>query len=178
MKSSLEIKQALIQIAERNGRPPFELCFVRQVVQAIRNGIDHPMRDLVEAEKIKSEFFATPSSGSKHDRLTIFCAPRGMRELLSKNSGISVSYISHVLNHGTLLTDSAWDRLSSAFDRTETEFMKKGKVRKQDLHGTANKYAAGCRCADCKSAVVGVRKQEYQAKKMKKMTEKYCGVNA
>ena len=175
MKSSLQIKQALIQIAERNGRPPYELYFVRQVVAAIRSGADHPLRAAVEAEKLEGNFFDKPSSDSKLDKLAAFCAPRGMRELLAKNSGLSSSYISKVLDHSSLLTNSAWDRLSSAFDRTETEFMKKGKVRKQDLHGTSNKYATGCRCADCKSAMVGIKKQEYQAKKLKMITKKYCG---
>ncbi|OTG81519.1 hypothetical protein [Acinetobacter sp. ANC 4648] len=174
MKTSLEIKQALIQIAERNGRPPFELYFVREVVRAIRSGVYHPMGTVVEAEKIDSDFFATPSLNTKQDQLAAFCAPRGMREILSKNSGVSVSYISSVLSHGTLLTDSAWERLSSAFDRTETEVLRNSRNTKP--HGTTTRYNFGCRCADCKSAISSVRKDEYQAKKLKMMTDKYCGV--
>ena len=175
MKTSLEIKRALIQIAERNNRPYYTPEFVRQVVAAIRSGADHPLKAAVEAEKVVGEIVANPSTSTRLDKLAAFCAPRGMREVLAKNSGLSSSYISKVLDHSSLLTNSAWDRLSSAFDRTETEFMKKGKVRKQDLHGTSNKYATGCRCADCKSAMVGIKKQEYQAKKLRMITEKYCG---
>lgn len=175
MKNSLQIKQALIQITKRNGRPQYELCFVREVVRALRDGEDHPMRAAVEAEKVVGEIVAQPLSDAKLDKLADFCAPLGMRELLAKNSGLSSSYISKVLDHSTLLTNSAWDLLSSAFDRAETEFMRRGKVRKQDLHGTSNKYAAGCRCADCKSAMAEIKKQEYQAKKLKMITERYCG---
>lgn len=175
MKNSLQIKQALIQIAKRNGRPSYEFYFVREVVRALRNGEDHPMRAAVEAEKVVGEIVAQPSSDSKLDKLADFCAPRGMRELLAKNSGLSYLYLSQILDRTHTLSDSAWDKFSSAFDRAETEFMRRGKVRKQDLHGTSNKYAAGCRCADCKSAMAGIKKQEYQAKKLKMIAEKYCG---
>lgn len=173
MKSSLQIKQALIQIAERNGRPPYELYFVKQVIAAIRSGADHPLKAAVEAEQVTGEIVANPSTSTRLDKLAAFCAPRGMRELLAKNSGLSSSYISKVLDHSSLLTNSAWDRLSSAFDRTETEFLRNSKNSKS--HGTAQRYGNGCRCADCKSAMSRVRKQEYQAKKLKMITEKYCG---
>ena len=173
MKSSLQIKQVLIQIAERNGRPPYELYFVRQVVAAIRSGADHPMRAAVEAENVIGEITAQPSSKTKLGKLMDFCAPRGMRALLARNSGLSFSYLSQILDRTNTLSDSAWDKFSSAFDRTETEFLRNSKNSKP--HGNAQRYSNGCRCDDCKSAMSRVRKQEYQDKKLKMITEKYCG---
>ena len=173
MKNSLQIKQALIQIAKRNGRPPYELYFVREVVQALRNGEDHPMRAAVEAEKVIGEIIAQTSPKTKLDKLAAFCAPRGMRALLARNSGLSFSYLSQILDRSNTLSDSAWDKFSSAFDRTETEFLRNSKHSKP--HGNVQRYAGGCRCADCKSAMSRARKQEYQNKKLKMITEKYCG---
>ena len=173
MKSSLQIKQALIQIAERNGRPPYELYFVKQVIAAIRSGADHPMRAAVEAEQVTGEIVAQSSPKTRLDKLIDFCAPRGMRALLARNSGLSFSYLSQILDRTNTLSDSAWEKFSGAFDRTETEFLRNSKNSKS--HGTAQRYGNGCRCADCKSAMSRVRKQEYQAKKLKMITEKYCG---
>ena len=101
MKSSLQIKQALIQIAERNGRPPYELYFVKQVIAAIRSGADHPMRAAVEAEQVTGEIVAQSSPKTRLDKLIDFCAPRGMRALLARNSGLSFSYLSQSLTEPT-----------------------------------------------------------------------------
>ena len=52
MKNTKEIKQALIQIAERKGRPHYNLAVVRDVVEAIKNDLDHPLKAEVIAEKV------------------------------------------------------------------------------------------------------------------------------
>ena len=128
MKNSLQIKQALIQIAKRNGRPPYELYFVREVVRALRNGEDHPMRGAVEAEKVVGEIADQPSSDSKLDKLIAFCEIDGIRLLLSKYSGVPLQYLKQILLKDKPLTDDLWSQLSSAFYRAETEFMRRGKA--------------------------------------------------
>ena len=48
--SSQEIRNALVVIAEKLGRPHYELCAVRQVVQSFANNSDHPLKTLVMRE--------------------------------------------------------------------------------------------------------------------------------
>lgn len=48
--SSQEIRNALVAIAEKLGRPHYELCAVRRVVQSFANNSDHPLKTLVMRE--------------------------------------------------------------------------------------------------------------------------------
>lgn len=56
MKTSLEIKQTLIQIAEKLGRPHYELAVVRDVIRAFQTGADHPLKDAVLNPSSVSKF--------------------------------------------------------------------------------------------------------------------------
>lgn len=47
IRTSIEIKQALIQIAEKLGRPHYELSVVREVIRAFQTGGDHLLKDAV-----------------------------------------------------------------------------------------------------------------------------------
>lgn len=45
--NALQIKDALIQIAEEKGRPHYEVSVVRDVIQAFRLGLAHPLKYMV-----------------------------------------------------------------------------------------------------------------------------------
>ena len=50
--SSEHIKKALVQIAERLGRPHYEHCVVVAVMHAIKHDEEHHLKSLVLSEKI------------------------------------------------------------------------------------------------------------------------------
>ena len=70
MKNTKEIKQALIQIAERKGRPHYNLAVVRDVVEAIKNDLDHPLKAEVIAEKVL--FVSNEVGDPRIDQLIVF----------------------------------------------------------------------------------------------------------
>lgn len=57
--NTLEIKDALIKIAEEKGRPHYEVSVVRDVVQAFKLGLAHPLKYMV-ARKIGVSFKRVP----------------------------------------------------------------------------------------------------------------------
>lgn len=122
MKSQ-DIRQALIQIAERHNRPHYTVCVVRDVLNAFHNDLDHPLKNLVKNEVVIEK----PIDNSSLGQLQAFCSVRGVRAILAKHSGISESVITSLLNGWTGLSDDLWRQLSSAFDRTETEMVRNGK---------------------------------------------------
>ena len=122
MKSQ-DIRQALIQIAERHNRPHYTACVVRDVLNAFQNDLDHPLKNLVKHEVVIEK----PVDHSSLGQLQAFCSVRGARLILAKHSGVSESLITSLVNGWTGLSDDLWRQLSSAFDRTETEMLRNGK---------------------------------------------------
>lgn len=122
MKSQ-DIRQALIQIAERHNRPHYTAYVVRDVLNAFHNDLDHPLKNLVKHEAVIEK----PVDHSSLGQLQAFCSVRGARLILAKHSGVSESLITSLVNGWTGLLDDLWRQLSSAFDRTETEMLRNGK---------------------------------------------------
>ena len=139
MKTSLEIRQALIQIAERKGRPHYTAMVVRDVIKAIHNDLPHPLKDEVIAEKLTGFFL---DSGVVHvdarkQELMVFCCRSGMQVILAQVSGVHKSFISEVMSGKRELTDKSWQRLSSAFKDAEKEFKRKRANRGIKTEGKA-----------------------------------------
>lgn len=122
MKSQ-DIRQALIQIAERNKRPHYTACVVRDVLFAFHNDLDHPLKKLVQAEIIVEK----PIDSTNLGQLQAFCSVRGARLILAKHSGVHDSVITALVNGWSGLSNDLWRQLSSAFSRTETEMLRDGK---------------------------------------------------
>lgn len=118
MKSSAEIRQALIQIAERKGYPYYSLSVVRDVIFAIRNNLDHHLKAEVEKEKVilcsMGEY-----KNNRLDTLITFCNRIGMKRILADVSGVSHSNVSNITRGNTELTNSLWIRLLDSFDEAE-----------------------------------------------------------
>lgn len=170
MKSSKEIRQALIQIADKNNRPHYTQMVVRDVIHAVQNNLDHPLKAAVLAEKIQ---VVSQGPKSKVEIIKEFCAIRGMISHLAEHSGFSVSYLNQIISDERGLNDDLYKIISGAFTRAETDFARKGIKSKSKTHGTSNCYKNGCRCADCSAAT-----QEENQVRLRQIANKYCGATA
>lgn len=56
-----EIRNALILMAQKRKRPPYEICIAKEVYLAIKEGTDHPLL----GDVLKTDFSPTPLSESK-----------------------------------------------------------------------------------------------------------------
>lgn len=120
MKTSQEIRQALIQIAERNRRPHYTAMVVRDVLEAYRNNKPHPLKAHVDAETVVINVVDTSNIG----QLKEFCAPRGMREILARLTGYSIRQLCAFTSHETTLQESIWVELSNKFPKALKEYQK------------------------------------------------------
>lgn len=180
------IRQALIQIAENKGRPHYTLEVVRSVIEAFRAGVHHPLKSAVMSEQIMLPV-AKGSLDPRLDELKEFCARSGINRILADASGLNITTICSYLNGNRPLTDDSWIKLSRAFNDAEQTYLEKKQAAakrgsyKKDICGTVNKYRCGCRCEACKAAnsknasVSGGNALNAQAKRLKQITEKYCG---
>lgn len=136
MKTSQQIRQALIQIAERNNRPHYTLLVVRAVIDAIHSGSDHPLKDVVENEVVKDSIIMDTSIVGE---LQQFCARRGIREILIEKSNISSSSLEGYLSYERVITDDAWSKLKNSFNVTLKEFERR-KLQSGKFRAMAEKY--------------------------------------
>ena len=135
MKSSAEIRQALIQIAERKGYPYYSLSVVRDVIFAIRNNMDHRLKAEVEKEKIIL-CSVGEHKNNRLDTLITFCNRIGMKRILADVSGVSHSNISNITRGNAELTPTLWVRLLDSFNEADRLYSRKEfnrKVRKEHL---------------------------------------------
>lgn len=128
IKSSAEIRQALIQIAERKGYPYYSLSIVRDVIFAIRNNLDHHLKAEVEKEKVilcsMGEY-----KNNRLDTLITFCNRIGMKRILADVSGVSHSNISNITRGNTELTASLWVRLLDLFNEADRLYKQRDGIR-------------------------------------------------
>ncbi len=140
MKTAQQIRKALIQITERNNRPHYTAMVVRDVLDAFRNNLDHPLKSAVDEEKVILSIVDEPKLAELKD----FCLPRGMREILAEISGFSVRRLFAYTSHELILTESAWIQLKEKFPKALKEY----------------------------------QKIQIQTKKIRALTEKYCGTSS
>lgn len=188
--SPQHIRGALIQIAERKGRPHYTAIVVREVLESFRTGTYHPLKAEVTSEQI-TLVAVQGFSDYRLNMLLEFCARNGINKILAEESGLHITTIRSFLNLSRGLTDDAWLKLSGAFKSTENAFLKMKQTAanrgsfKKDLCGTINKYRCGCRCEECKAAKASQNKSVRQGgsdlqhvKQLRNITEKYCGAKS
>lgn len=153
MKTSLEIKQTLIQIAEKAGRPHYELAVVRDVIRAVKTGADHPLKSAVlnhgVAMVADTVFPPALHHKSRIEKLIAFCEPSGMKLVLAKQAGVSYRALCEILRQAKPMGAGEYKMFASAFDRAETEFARRAATLKVNTHGSWACYSKGCRCAEC-----------------------------
>lgn len=160
-----QIRQALIQIAERLGRPPYEHCVYVAVANAIKSGTEHHLKSLVLSEKIVIPLSPMVSSTDKRiDELRAFCAPRGMAMRLSKHAQVNQPVLSRIIREEIQLTDHTWAKLKKAFAPAQTELDREmrglkpvtsGSKHESDkacaMCGTFVRYVGSNKCVECVS---------------------------
>ena len=170
--SSEHIKKALVQIAERLGRPHYEHCVVVAVMHAIKHDEEHHLKSLVLSEKIVLPIspIVVGSTDKRIDELRAFCAPKGMVVRLSKYAQVHQATINQIIRGDTRLTDQTWAKLKKAFVRTQTELdremrglspvaggLKHESEKACAMCGTFVRYVGSNKCVEC----VGRRHEKY-----------------
>lgn len=122
-----EIREQLAAIAQRNGRPPYDLCVLKAVQFAMNNGIDHPLKEhlkLTKKDEAKAKEQQKPSNkaGPKVPHITKeqvneLCAwiygESGRQMLLAEKAGTSASILWRISKSRTC-TKKMFNRLSNA----------------------------------------------------------------
>lgn len=136
------IRKALVNIAEKNGRPHYPMCVVSEVIKSFINGTEHFLKKQVESEasrifvdfdkcepeiktvKEQSEWFKKRliEQESLIDDLVKFCEPKNMRKLLSYYLDISASQIYFILQKQRLFTDEQLGILESAKEKALKDY--------------------------------------------------------
>lgn len=120
MKNAQEIRQALIQIVERKGRPHYTAIVVRDVIQAFKSNQHHPLKAEVEEETVFLKIHE--ARDPRTDELIVFCGRRGMQQFLANASGVSHTAVKQIIAGTRTLTDGTWLRLSDAFETAERKY--------------------------------------------------------
>lgn len=162
---TLRVKQALIQVANNENRPPFDMCIVREVANAIRDNTDHRLKSKVLAiypyqPRKKEE--PIPSRKPKIKQtdqsdeikwLNELCKNKGMGAILADLLGCNRTKISSLKNGGKKLTDDFFNKIKQVEKRALKIFEEQETARLAlSAHGTTTRYGKGCRCEPCRKA--------------------------
>ncbi|MGM7311968.1 hypothetical protein ACOI3P_19995, partial [Acinetobacter baumannii] len=110
-----EIRDQLAVVAQRNGRPPYDLCVLKAVRIAVMNGTEHPLKvhlDLPRVEEKEEEITEKSSNkvGPKvphatKEQVKELCewiyAETGRQMLLAEKAGTSASILWRMAKIGT-----------------------------------------------------------------------------
>lgn len=114
------IRECLVDYARDLGRPEFEVCVVRRVVNAFMIGKDDPLKPAVE--RILEIKIRNSKMNSKRKIVADFCNRIGATEILMKHSKIARVTFNRFINGSMNLTDEQWARVLDAFDIAEEEY--------------------------------------------------------
>lgn len=152
------IRLALIQIAQRKGRPPFDVVVVRDVINAFRFGLDHHLKTAVHEEKIVLQ--RKPSEFEiRFNKLKDVISKWGMSIALGRASGIDPVHINKISCGERDLDEATWRMLEKGIELLEKDASQYTKTYKYDQCGTYTRYKhKNCRCDACCTAF-----REYEA---------------
>ncbi len=122
-----EIRDQLAVVAQRNGRPPYDLYVLKAVRFAVENGTDHPLKEhlkIAKKDEVKAKEPQKPSNkvGPKvphvgEEQVDELCAwiyaESGRQMLLAEKAGTSTSILWRISKSRTC-TKKMFDRLSKA----------------------------------------------------------------
>ena len=150
--SSNHIRAALIQIAQKKGRPFYDVIVQRDVINAFRFDQYHPLKSAVMSEKIVLE-----TAMSEHEiRLNIIkeaTKPYGMISNLARAAEMKANHLAAIIRGDCNLTDVIWHKVEKAI-RLLAEDVEKYKIPyKYKQCGTVTSYKyKKCRCEACVAA--------------------------
>lgn len=147
----LSIKQALIDYANENNRPHYDVDFVKRFYVIVDLGLDHPIKHkiLEMAYALESGLKKqTPEQKLKGD-LFAFCNQYGMITTLARVAGVDVKYVRNALDADAEDIIEPYERLSPFFSEATIELRKQGRIP----HGTIDGFIKyNCKCLKCEKA--------------------------
>lgn len=147
----LSIKKALINYANENNRPHYDVDFVKRFYVIVDLGLDHPIKNKIlemayslESGKAKQ----TPEQKLK-DELFSFCNQYGMIKTLAQVAGVDVKYVRRALELDAEEVIEPYERLSPFFSEATIQLRKQGRIP----HGTIEGFIKyKCKCLKCEKA--------------------------
>ncbi|PSD73950.1 hypothetical protein [Acinetobacter pittii] len=160
-----EIREQLAVVAERNGRPPYDLCVLKAVQFAVNNGTEHPLKEYLTKPKAAIKSVSTvkgPSakSGPKRAQATVeeikaLCEwvedEVGRQAMLAEKAGTAPSVLWRI-NRTQTCTKALYNRLITV--RKEIEKRQKGNPLLKTRNEAMDKglpYYTGRECEKCKT---------------------------
>lgn len=162
MKITLEqVRLALLIYADQQKRPEYAMYIVREVLEAIRNSLWHPLK-----QATLQVIFADDNllGGGSSQEETVFdpvpCMAKinevrkyfAGQKLLSKSSGISERSISLIIKGKAKMNSTVWNKLEPVIDEVITILEQREKNKEAIPHGEYARYRRGCKCSECKKA--------------------------
>lgn len=146
------IRLALIQIAQRMGRPPFDMVVVRDVINAFRFDRDHHLKTAVHEEKIVIQ--RKPSAFElRYEKFKSVVSQHGMTIALGKASGLDPLFINKISSGERDVDEATWSMLEKGMQLLEQDLSQYTKSYKYDECGTYARYKnRHCRCDACIAA--------------------------
>lgn len=158
-----EIRDQLAVVAQRNGRPPYDLCVLKAVRFAVMSGIDHPLKEHLALPRVEvKEEEITEKSSNKvgpkvphatKEQVNELCewiyAETGRQMLLAEKAGTSASILWRMAKSGTC-TKKLYDRLTKAKNAVlkQSEDFPFIQNRKKAVANGLNQYQ-GRECKKC-----------------------------
>lgn len=123
-----QIKKALIEIANINKRPNFELTVIRDVVFAIQNQCYHPLKERV-LHHIENEIEHRSRTVDREQNMRLIklrnaCTSEAIKYYLAEKSGIGVKLINNMVKGRYEVTAADWASIEPVIDQLISPKMK------------------------------------------------------
>lgn len=107
------IRECMIEHAEYLGRPYFDLCVVKRVVNSFITGCSDPLKPVIQ--KMVADKHSRNSFSRRRELLNMFCEGRSYMKLAAL-SEISAPTMKRILIGQLNCTDEQWARILNAFE--------------------------------------------------------------
>lgn len=150
--SANHIRKALIQIAEKNSRPYFDVVVQRDVINAFRHNRAHALKNAVLGEKISLEI-AFSVDEYRIEILKKITKQQGMASILARAAGLDPMYLGRIIRGEKELSDQDWIQLQEGIKRLKVDDQDYKIAYKYELCGTLARYKyKKFRCTECVTA--------------------------
>lgn len=123
-----QIKKALIDIANINKRPNFEMAVIKDVIFAVQNQCHHPLKERV-LHHIENEIEQRSKTVDREQNMRLIklrnvCTSESIKHYLAERSGICVKLINNMVKGRYEVTGSAWSSIEPVIDQLISQKMK------------------------------------------------------
>lgn len=123
-----QIKKALIEIANSNKQPNFEMAVIRDVVFAIQNQCYHPLREKV-LHHIENEIEHRSRTVDHEQNMRLIklrnvCTSEAIKSYLAEKSGIGIKLVNNMVKGRYEVTAATWATIEPVIDQLISQKMK------------------------------------------------------